>query len=118
MIYLPYSFTNSKFYTYLALINPLLYPLTGNMLGDGHLKLAHGVKGGFPTGSATFAMTLKNFEYISYLYFFIYQEVLLLRQNLETNFSLLNTINIKTRLNGNVCWRLRISSKPANLTRL
>jgi hypothetical protein len=49
---------------------------------------------------------------------FTYQEVLLLGQILETNFSLLNTINIKTRSNGNVCWRLRISSKPANLARL
>jgi hypothetical protein len=35
------------------------------MLGDGHLGFAHGAKGGFPTGNALFAMTLKNFEYIS-----------------------------------------------------
>jgi hypothetical protein len=45
----------------MALINPILYPLSGNMLGDGHLRFAHGAKGGFPTGNAMFAMTLKNF---------------------------------------------------------
>jgi NADH-ubiquinone oxidoreductase chain 5 len=61
IISLPYSFTNPEFYTFMALINPILYPLTGNMLGDGHLGFAHGAKGGFPTGNAMFAMTLKNF---------------------------------------------------------
>lgn len=49
---------------------------------------------------------------------FTYQEVLLLGQVLKTNFSLLNTINIKTRSDGTVCWHLRISSKPVKLARL
>jgi Proton-conducting membrane transporter len=66
----------TEFYNYLTLINPILFPLTGNMLGDGHLRFGHGAKGGFPTGNAMFAMTLKNFEYISYLYFVVYPSIM------------------------------------------
>ena len=46
------------------------------MLGDGHLRFAHGAKGGIPTGNALFAMTLKNLEYISYLYFVVYPSIM------------------------------------------
>lgn len=49
---------------------------------------------------------------------FTYSEVLILGHVLESNFSLLNTINIKTRSDGTVCWRLRISSKHENLAKL
>jgi hypothetical protein len=56
------------------MINPILFPLTGTLLGDGHLRYTHKDKNdpSIPKGNAHFSMTLKNYEYIFYLYYNVY----------------------------------------------
>jgi hypothetical protein len=54
---------------------PIMYALTGNMLGDGFIGFKHKDKNGKYSGNALFAITQKNYEYISYLYFNIYSSI-------------------------------------------
>jgi hypothetical protein len=45
------------------------------MLGDGHLRYTHKNRDGKPSGNAHFAFTLKNYDYIAYLYYNIYSNI-------------------------------------------
>ncbi len=53
-------------------INPILFSLTGSLLGDGHLRYSHKDKNGKPSGNAQFCFTQKSYDYIFYLYYTIY----------------------------------------------
>ena len=55
----------------------IIYPLVGNMLGDGHLRFTHKDKTGKPkqNTNASHAMTLKSHEYIMHLRDKIYFQI-------------------------------------------
>jgi hypothetical protein len=81
MLLINYSAINTtelEFIVLNSMINPILFPLTGTLLGDGHLRYTHKDKNdaSIPKGNALFSMTLKNHEYICYLYYNIYKSIM------------------------------------------
>lgn len=70
--------TELEFIILQSVINPLLFPLTGTLLGDGHLRYTHKDKNdpSITKGNAHFSMTLKNYEYICFLYYNIYRSIM------------------------------------------
>jgi hypothetical protein len=69
-------FTNIDNNFLMLSINPIYFALTGSLLGDGHLRFTHKNKEGQPSGNALFAMTLKSYEYIFYLWSVIYKDII------------------------------------------
>lgn len=55
-------------------INPIIYSITGSLLGDGHIRFTH-KKEGKPTGNALMAFTFKSHDYINYLWSTIYKAI-------------------------------------------
>lgn len=65
---------------YISMILPVIPPkvkdaLTGDLLGDGHLRFTHKDKNGNFTGNSHYAMTLKNYDYAFYLWKDIYSSI-------------------------------------------
>jgi LAGLIDADG DNA endonuclease family/Proton-conducting membrane transporter len=65
---------------YISMIFPVIPPkvkdaLTGDLLGDGHLRFTHKDKNGNFTGNSHYAMTLKNYDYAFYLWKEIYSSI-------------------------------------------
>jgi hypothetical protein len=54
---------------------PLIYALTGNLLGDGWIGFANKDSEGKPTGNARFGFSQKSYDYIAHLYFNIYGDI-------------------------------------------
>lgn len=65
---------------YISMVFPIIPPkvidaLTGDLLGDGHLRFTHKDKNGNFTGNSHYAMTLKHYDYAFYLWKEIYSSI-------------------------------------------
>jgi hypothetical protein len=79
LIYYLFYYYNNFDYNIILLyssINPILFALTGSLLGDGHLRYTHKNKNGEPSGNAHFSFTQKSYDYIFYLYYTIYISII------------------------------------------
>lgn len=70
ILYLNFNFINNTEIIYnikILNINPIIYAIIGNLLGDGHLRFTHKNQNSQPTGNALLAFTFKSYDYTYYL---------------------------------------------------